>query len=230
MTATSNEDKKRLAQVRTAIPDMEVAKKPLPAGDYWWDAHGKLVIMEMKWSLSDLLASFRTEGEDGGPRLGVEVRKMVRMGDIPILLTPALRRRGDGGIEGAYSDWRYSSAKGILADIQLFGVVVDEWDGHLVDRLAQWYLTTRKKEHNWIRQRGRPSFVPINTLYPRDVWALCTYPDIGPETAKALLWEFHSVEDVLKTARKNPKALVKVKGVGPKTAERLHKDAARRWE
>lgn len=235
LTITSNEHPKRIAEVRAAIRDSEVTKKPLPAGDVWFDAHGKLVIVEMKWSLSDLLASFQVKGEDSGPRLAVEVRKMIELADIPILLVPTLHRRADGGIEGAYSDWQYASAKGILCDVQLFGVIVDEWDGYMVDRLAQWYLTLRKTEHNWIRNRGRPTFVPIDTVYPRDIWALCAYEDVGPEVAKALLWEFGSVEDVLRAAREGPERLQKVKtGEKPRRLSRrvvdsLHEAATRRW-
>jgi len=230
LTITSNEHAKRIASVQRAIKDSEVSKKPLPAGDYWWDAHQKLVIVEMKWSLGDLLASFQVEGESGGPRLAVEVRKMLDLADIPILLLPTLHRRGDGGIEGAYSDWQYASAKGILADVALYGVIVDEWDGYLEERLASWYFTLQKEKHSWIRQRGRPVFLPIDVVHPHDVWALCAYEGIGPELAKALLWELGSVEDVLKAARLGPKNLMGVKGLGPKKAQALHEAACRRWD
>jgi len=236
LTITSNEHPKRVAAVRRAIQDSEVTKKPLPAGDYWFPAHQKLVILEMKWSLGDLLASFQVEGESGGPRLAVEVRKMLDLADIPILLVPTLHRRGDGGIEGAYSDWQYTSAKGILADVALYGVIVDEWDGYLEERLAQWYFTLQKEKHSWIRQRGRPTFLPIDVVHPHDVWALCAYEGIGPELAKALLWEIGSVEDVLRTAREQPKRLLQAKTSGKRprrmsqrTADALHEAACRRW-
>ena len=229
ITAAPNEHKDKIASVRAAISDLTVAPRPLPGGDYMWDAHNKVVALEMKWSLSDLLASLSNNEEHGGPRLAVETRKLLDFADIPILLVPTLHRRGDGAIEGAFSNWQYASVKGILADIHLYGLIVDEWDGHMVDRLASWYYTLRKTEHHWIKQLGRPSFVPVDVVYHEDVWALSAYRGVGPELATKLLQEYGSVEDVLRVCREQPERLTELPKLGPKKVARLHEVANRRW-
>lgn len=230
LIGTPNEHAEKLARVRRVVKEFSIVKKPLTAGDYMFDAHNKLVGIEVKWGLGDLLSSFQVVGEAGGPRLAVEVRKMLDVYDIPILVLPTLRRHGSGGIEGAYSDWRYDSAKGILADIQLYGVIVDEWDGHIEDRIAHWYYTLQKEEHGWIKSLGRPDFLTLDLNYREDVWMLSAIQDVGPATAELLLAEFGSVEDVLRIARMEPLTLQNVRGVGPATMGRLHEASKRRYK
>jgi len=207
---------------------MRTARKPLQA-DYVFAAHGKVVAVEVKWSVSDLLASLQPVGEAGGPRLGVEVRKLLEFADVPILLVPPIRCRGDGKVflyEDRVSGWEYASVKGILADVALYGCIVDEWDGDIARRLAQWYYTMTAEGHNWIRQRGRPPFIALDHLYKEAVWSLCSFQGIGPMSAEALLETFGSVAGV---AKQSVTALQKVKGIGPRTAKSLYGGLHEEW-
>jgi hypothetical protein len=205
---------------------MVVAHKPLVGGDYMFTAHGKVVGLEVKWSIGDLSSSLVVKGEDTGTRLGIEVRKMLAMCDIPILIVPALRDRGDGKLQydsGAPVNdrgWEYNAVKGILSDVALFGVIVDEWDGDIAGRIAQWYYVTSHKQHDWIRQRGRPDFVSLDPTYTQSVWALCAAYGWGPETAEEALKALGSVKAVMSADRKR---LMKVRGVGPILADSMLK-------
>ena len=232
LKATSNEDQNKLGRMKDLLgKEFFVAPKPLFA-DYVWEAHGKVVAAEVKWSVSDLLSSLQTTGEAGGPRLAVEVRKLLSVADVPLLVVPAIRRReADGkvilaGVPGGVSGWDYNSVKGILADLALYGCIVDEWDGDIACRLAQWYLTSREPGHEWIRQRGRPEFISLDPRYSEAVWMLCAAQGIGPVTAELLLKQFGSVAEIAHAALSE---LVKVRGVGPKTAESLWRALNRRW-
>lgn len=229
LLATSNEHPGKLLRVKDRLGDqLQIARKPLAAGDYTFEAHQKLVGIEVKWSLSDLFESLKTVGEAGGPRLAVEVRKLVAVCDISFILCPPLRARGDGKLyrdDGEVSGWDYNSVKGILTDCQLAGVFVDEWDGDIAQRLAQLYFTISKEEHGWIKQRGRPDFVHLDPRYNEAVWSLCAADGIGPVTAEALL-DGRSVTDV---ANMTLKELQTVRGVGPKTAKSLHDMLTRKW-
>lgn len=231
LKATSNEHPAKLLRVRDRVKDMVVLPKPLPGGDYMFEANGKVIAIEVKWSMSDLLDSLKSiGGENSGPRLGVEVRKMLNYADIPWLIVPPLRDRGDGKIlrdDGNASGWDYSSVKGILADVALYGVSVEEWDGDISQRIAQLYYTISKQEHGWIQQRGRPEFVALDPLLPQAVWSLCAWDKVGPDTAKALLEEQHwSVTDI---ANKTEKELRQVRGVGPTIAKNLYDGFHKRW-
>ena len=206
---------------------MRTARKPLQA-DYVFAAHGKVVAVEVKWSVSDLLASLQVVGENSGPRLAVEARKMLAFADIPILLIPSLKERGDGKVEmeDRVSGWQYLSVKGILADVALYGCIVDEWCGDIARRLAQWYYTLTAPGHEWIRQRGRPEFITLDPAYGTAVWALCAFDGIGPVGAEALLEAFKSVAAV---AGQSVKDLQKVKGIGPRTAKSLYSGLHEEW-
>lgn len=223
LTGSSNEHPTKLARVRELLKDQfRVAAKPLLAGDYLFSAHGRMACFELKWSIGDLLASLQVVGETGGPRLGVEVRKMLEIADIPVLLHPRLNVRGDGKVlrdDGQPSGWHYHSVKGILSDIQLYGVIVDEWEGDLAYRLAQWYWTLQDDSHQWIKQRGRPDFITLDSLYREAVWMLCAAAGVGPVGAEALLKEFGNVARV---TCQSVKSLQKTKGIGPKAAKSLH--------
>lgn len=229
LQASPNEHRSKLGRVRDLLGgEMRTARKPLQA-DYVFAAHGKVVAVEVKWSVSDLLASLQVVGENSGPRLAVEARKMLAFADIPILLVPSLKERGDGKVEleaGRVSGWQYLSVKGILADIALYGCIVDEWCGDIARRLAQWYYTLTSPGHEWIRQRGRPEFITLDPAYGLAVWALCAFDGIGPVGAEALLETFGSVAGVTK---QSVTALQKVKGIGPRTAKSLHQGLHEEW-
>lgn len=233
LTATSNEDKNKLARLRDRLGErLVVAPKPLSAGDYIFEAHGKVIGIEVKWSQGDLLDSLKTGGESSGTRLGIEVRKLVSIVDIPFLLIPPLRARGDGMLLREYSNhsgdevtgWQYSSVKGILTDVALYGVIIDEWDGDIAERLAQLYFVISKSEHGWIQQRGRPEFVSLDPTYSQAIWALCAAEHVGPETAKELLDQFGTLQFVMNADKR---ALMKTKGVGPVVADSII--AMREW-
>lgn len=231
LRATPNEHPYKLDRVRQRVRDMIITPKPLPGGDYMFEAHGKVVAIEVKWSLGDLFESLKSQGgENSGPRLGVEVRKMLDYADIPWLITPPIRDRGDGKAlrdDGQVSGWEYSSIKGILADVALYGVVVEEWDGDIAQRIAQLYYTISKQEHGWIQQRGRPDYIALDPLLPQAVWSLTAFDLVGPVTAVALLEGQHwSVTDV---GRATLKELQKVPGVGPKVAKSIHEGMNHRW-
>ena len=231
LTATSNEHSVKLLRVKDRMHgEFKVAKKPLAGCDYMFEAHGKIVGLEVKWSLGDLLDSLKSiGGENSGPRLGVEVRRMLDWVDIPILITPPIRDRGDGIAlrdDGQPTGWQYSSIKGILADVALYGVIIDEWDGDIAQRIAQWYFVSRNAEHGWIAQRGRPGFISLDPLLPQSIWSLCAFDGVGPETAQALLDTGWSVQDV---ANADVKMLQTVKGIGPKTAKNLYDGFRRKW-
>lgn len=228
LTATPNEHHGKLARVRDHVPDMRVAPKPLPAGDYLFSAHGRIVGIEVKWSLSDLFDSLKVLGENGGPRLQVEVRKLLSVCDLAFLLVPPLRGRGDGKLyrnDGEVSGWEYNSVKGILTDIQIAGVMVDEWDGDIAQRVAQLYYVISAQEHGWMQQLGRPDFLSLDPNWTQAVWALCAFDGVGPVTAEALLGG-RSVTDV---ACMTLKDLQKVPHVGPKTAKSLYDGLHRRY-
>lgn len=228
LTATSNEHVSKLNRVRDRVPDLKVAAKPLLAGDYMFEAHGKLVAIEAKWSLSDLYDSFRVEGESGGPRLAVETRKLSSVADIAFLVCPPIQSRGDGKAlrdDGQVSGWEYNSVKGILTDVQLAGVFVDEWDGDIAQRIAQLYYVLSHQEHDWIKQRGRPEFVTLDPRYRATIWALCAFDMVGPVTAAALL-EGRSVMDV---GRLTLKELLGIEHVGPKVAKSLQEGLNKQW-
>lgn len=230
LKASPNEHNGKLLRVRDRIPDMVITKKPLPGGDYSFEAHGKVVAIEVKWSTSDLLDSLKsTGGENSGPRLAVELRKMLGYADIPWLITAPLRSRGDGLImrdDGEPTGWRYTSVKGILADCALYGCVIEEWDGDISERIAQLYYTISKKEHGWIQQRGRPNFISLDPLLPQVVWALAAFDGVGADRAQAIVEKGWSVMDV---GSKSLKELQQVEGIGPKTAKSLLEGLNRRW-
>lgn len=222
LTATPNEHSTKLLRVRDRVKDMVVAKKPLAAGDYMFTAHEKVIGLEVKWSISDLTSSMVVKGEKTGTRLGIEVRKLVGTCDIPILITPPIRDRGDGMLVGddeRARGWQYNSVKGILADVALFGVLVDEWDGDIAQRIAQWYYVVSSKEHEWIKQRGRPEFISLDPVYTEAVWFICSAYGWGPEAAEKALAIFGSVRGVI---NQDPKTLQKIPGVGPVMATHMH--------
>lgn len=221
LKATSNEHPGKIMRVRDRVKDLVVLNKPLPGGDYCFEAHGKVVAIEVKWSLSDLFDSLQTRGEAGGPRLAVEVRRMLAYADIPILVTPPIHDRGDGLAlrdDGEKSGWQYSSIKGILTDVALYGCIVDEWDGDIAQRIAQLYYVISQQEHQWIQQRGRPDFISLDPTYSQAVWALCSVDKVGPVTAEALL---SSLGSIVKIGQSSVKELCKVQGVGPTIAKNL---------
>lgn len=220
LLATPNEAGFRISHVRDCVKDLKVAKRPLPGCDYMFEAHGRVVGVEVKWSMSDLLDSLRVEGENGGPRLAVEVRKLSAFADIPFLLVPPLRNRGDGKLlrdDGVVSGWDYNSVKGILTDIQLAGVFVDEWDGDLAQRLAQLYFVISQSEHSWIEQRGRPDYVNLDRIHREAVWAVCAFDHWGPKSVTQGLKGL----SLKRLAGMGVKELVKLPGVGPKMAKSL---------
>lgn len=186
--------------------------------------------MEVKWSTGDLLSSLQTIGEAGGPRLAVEVKKMASVADIPILIIPQLRQRGDGKVlrdDGQPSGWQYNAVKGILTDVQLLGVMVDEWADDIDVRIAQLFYVISHEEHGWIRQRGRSEFVSLDPVYSEAVWALASVEGWGPVTAEAALEEMDCLANVIHVAAERPKELLAIKGVGPKLADRLHEVVTR---
>jgi ERCC4-type nuclease len=222
-TASPNEHQTKRFRVRERIPEMVVAKKPLAAGDYIWEAHDKLIGVEVKWSIGDLTSSLKVQGEKSGTRLGIEIRKLTSCCDIGILLIPPLKDRGDGKLEydrGApVTDmgWEYRAVKGILSSVALYGIIIEEWDGDIAERLATWHFATTKREHEWIKQRGRPDFVTIDPLLTESIWMLCSVYGWGPETAKEALEVFGSVRAVVNAGDKELQK--RVKGVGSKLAE-----------
>lgn len=232
-TATSNEHHTKLARVRERVPDMVVAKRPLAAGDYCWEAHERVIGVEMKWSLGDLTASLKVEGEKTGTRLGIEVRKLVECCDFSILIIPPLRDRGDGKLQydrGAPvtdKGWEYNAVKGILSSVALYGVIIDEWDGDMASRLAQWYFTTTKREHEWIKQRGRPDFVSLDPTYTESIWMLCSVYGWGPETAKAALEVYGTVRAVVNAGEAELRK--RVKGVGSIMSEHFETVVSTDW-
>lgn len=205
--------------------DLQVAAKPLGAGDYYFEAHEKAVGIEVKWSIGDLTASIVPQGEKTGTRLGIEIRKLLNSCDYSILIVPSLRDRGDGKLEydaGAPKNdrgWDYNAVKGILSDVMLYGVIVDEWDGDIAQRIAQWYFVTSHKGHDWIKQRGRPDFVTIDPTYTEAVWMLCAVYGWGPETSEAALKALGSVRAVVGASSKELQK--SIRGVGPKMADRM---------
>jgi ERCC4-type nuclease len=232
LQASPDEHKSKLGRVRDLMGEkLQVARKPLQA-DYIFVAHGKVVAIEVKWSVSDLLGSL-TPGDGNSPRLAGQVRRMLSFADIPILIIPSLHERGDGKVEmeewgkkTRTSGWQYLSVKGILADIALYGCIVDEWAGDIARRLAQWYYTLTAEEHEWVRQRGRPEFITLDHAYRTAVWALAAFEGVGPVGAEALLETFGSVAGV---AGQSVKDLQKVKGIGPRTAESLFGGLHEEW-
>ena len=229
LIGSSNEHPNKLSRVRDLLRDeFKVAPKPLPA-DYMFDANGKVVVVEVKWSVSDLLDSLQTTGEAGGPRLAVEVRKMLQAADIPIVLIPSIKVRGDGLIlrdDGVATGWQYSSVKGILSDIALYGCIIDEWAADIATRLAQWYYVLNEEGHNWIRQLGRPDFITLDSKYREAVWCLCAFQGVGPVNAERLLRHFGSVAGVVKQSLKS---LQSVKGIGPKVAKAIYEGVRAQW-
>lgn len=223
--ATPNEHHTKLHRVRERVPEMKVANKPLAAGDYCWEAHEKLIGLEVKWSLGDLTSSLKKEGEKTGTRLGIEIRKLTSVCDIGILLIPPLRDRGDGKLQydaGApVTDigWEYNAVKGILSSVALYGVIVDEWDGDIASRIAQWHFATCKREHEWIKQRGRPDFISLDPTYTEAVWMLCSVYGWGPETAREALDVYGTVRAVVNAPAKELQK--RLHGVGPKLADRM---------
>ncbi len=225
---SSNEHPNKLARVGDLLRDeFRVASKPLVA-DYFFAGNGKTVGIEVKWSVSDLLGSFQVQGEAGGPRLAVEVRKLISQVDIPILLIPSLHMRGDGKAiaEGHETGWQYTSVKGILFDLHLYGCIIDEWDGDIASRIAQIYYAVRAEGHDWIRQLGRPEFVSLDSTYTAAVWALCAFPGVGPIAAQKLLTRFQSIEGVVKA---DVKSLATVKGIGPKVSQVIYEGLHQEW-
>lgn len=226
---SSNEFPNKLARVGDLLrEEFKVAKKPLVA-DYFFAGNDKTVGIEVKWSVSDLLGSLQVQGEAGGPRLAVEMRKLITQVDIPILLVPSLKMRGDGKAiaEGHETGWQYTSVKGILFDLQLYGCIVDEWDGDIASRIAQIYYAVRAEGHNWIRQLGRPDFISLDPTYTAAVWALASFPGVGPVSAQALLTKFGSIEGVVKA---DLKKLTTVKGIGPKVAQVVYDGVHQEWK
>lgn len=230
LTATNTEHSSKIDRVRQRVRDLEV--KHLKCCDYMFEAHGKVVGLEVKWSISDLLASLKVIGENGGPRLAVECRKMVEFVDIPWLIVPSLRDRGDGklladdrGNQPVTTGWEYNSVKGILADLALYGLVVDEYDGDIAQRIAQLYYVISKKEHDWIKQRGRPEFITLDRQYRQSVWSLCAFDNWGVDSAQKALKK-HSVKEL---ASMTTEQLQKLPGVGPKMAESLYRGLNAKW-
>jgi hypothetical protein len=189
-----------------------------------FEGNGKLVGIEVKWSIGDLLSSLQVQGENSGPRLAVEMRKLLAIVDVPILIVPSIQTRGDGFVLADYGErdktgWQYTSVKGILADIQLYGCILDEWAGDIAVRLAQWYYSLRAPGHDWIRQMGRPEFMSLDPQYTHAVWALCAFDMIGPVKAEKLLFTYGSVSHVAEQSERNL-----VKTLGPKAGKSLHEE------
>jgi len=230
MYGSSNEYGEKLLRVGDLLKtEFKISKKPLPAGDYQFDANGKLVGIEVKWGIGDLLDSLQVQGEAGGPRLAVEMRKLLAVTDIPILIIPSIQMRGDGFVlnNGYKTGWQYSSVKGILADIQFYGCIVDEWAGDIAIRLAQYYYSLRAPGHDWIRQMGRPEFMTLDPQYTRTVWALCAFDGVGPMGAEALLKDLGSIEGVVKATPAQLQA-VKWESTGKtRRIQRLKPDAVK---
>lgn len=167
-----------------------VPAKQIPA-DFVWFPHGKRYGIELKVG-TDLLGSLGSQG-----RLGGQVRQMVEGLDFGVILIhggfemdPATGKLlvNMGRSRVIETNWQYRSVMGMLADVQMAGVHVEQWNGPgIVERIAAWVINTCEGDHAWLKGRTRPSVMALAPSYNNAIWSLCSHTGIGPELAQALL-------------------------------------------
>lgn len=213
-----------------------VPAKSLPA-DFVWFPHGKKFGIELKVG-TDLLGSLGSQG-----RLAGQVRQMVEGLDFGIILIhggfqmdPATGKLLVNMGKVIETNWQYRSVMGMLADVQMAGIYVEQWNGPgIVERIASWVINTCEGEHAWLKGRTRPSVMALAPSYNNAIWSLCSHDGIGPETAQAMLKWWGTVANVYSAAihckleadkthdwSKPVKAFCKhVNGLGPRKAEQF---------
>lgn len=222
----------RLAQLGLAV-----GVSRLKFGDYAFWPHGLSVGIERK-TISDLLGSMSDK------RIVAQAHGMVEGYDLAILLREGSFRRStrqtvqyfdvrhpEADKEGwVQTGWAWSSFSGMMFDLWLLGLIV--WDCPVVGEAALDIATIveslSKDEHRWIRERTRPDVMTADKQWRNNVWALCAFDGIGPETASDLL-RGRTFAEVVSAASVDPTSLMVIRGFGKVRARHLGEEVNRRY-
>ena len=220
----------RIAE-RLAALGLTVATSRLDAGDYQTFPHGLNVIIERK-TISDLLGSLSDR------RLVAQAHKIVAAADIPILLREGAFRKGvtqmveylqprhpDADATGwVRTGWAWASYQGMMFDLKLMGILIwDTYDlGSAGDDIAIIVESLHRDEHKWIKERERPSLLTADRQYRDNVWGLCAFPGIGPETAETLIKHYGSFAAAVDAVANSPTDVAAVKHDGRRIGKKIN--------
>lgn len=226
MTLLAANDVGQKERVERLAKDFDIKVSLTPANklpcDFVWFANGLKCGIELKVG-SDLLGTIAEK------RLGSQVQGMLKELDFSLLLWTGkvqhIRANGKVSVNNQTTNWDYRAVMGILGDLHMLGMAVEQWDGDPVERVAAWYLNSQKEgKAQWLKQRSRPNVDHIAyTPYANAVHALSAFPSIGPVMAEVLLKQYGSVSKVVNAfVRGKPETVAEgIKGMGAKTARRL---------
>ncbi len=230
MTLLAANDVGQKERVERLAKDFDIKVNLTPANklpcDFVWFANGLRCGIELKVG-GDLLSTIAEK------RLGGQVQGMLKKLDFCLLLwvgrVEHSRSTGKLTLNKQTTNWEYRSVMGILGDLRMLGMAVEQYDGDAVERVAAWYINSQKEDKaGWLRQRSRPNVDHLAYQpFANAVHALSAFPSIGPVMAETLLKTFGSVGEVMAAFSEDVEASTlskRVKGMGVKTARKLQNE------
>ena len=185
----------------------------------WWDDVISGWVGVQRKAVPDLVASV-TDG-----RLAKEIGQMNQCKVTSLIVEGRAHWSTDGVLMKSYARWTKAQHRSLLRSIQNRGVFVEHSDSPadtavLVGEMASW---VSKGDHKSLDRRPNP---------PSDTWGrvsdkawgchlLQSIPDIGPKQAEEIWDHFEGKLPLQMTVGK--KDLLKVRGLGPKKAEKILK-------
>lgn len=183
--------------------------------DALWKSEAWGMVGVQRKEVRDLVASVA----DG--RLAREVAQMQRLGLAVLMIEGSARFTMDGVLIDGFTRWTKEQHRGIIRSVQSRGIWVEGTGnvGDTVEAVQSLMKWTEKRSHNSLDRRPKPS----------GAWGKATERDfashllqgvdgVGPGLAEAILDHFGKVPWAWECTHEE---LLAVKGMGPKTAEKL---------
>lgn len=203
MTLLAANDVGQKERVERLAKDFDIQVKLTPANklpcDFVWFANGLKCGIELKVG-SDLLGTIAEK------RLGGQVQGMLKELDFSLLLWVGRvdhnRATGKLTLNKQTTNWDYRAVMGILGDLRMLGMAVEQYDGDATERVAAWYTNSQKEgKAKWLKERSRPNVDHLAyTPYANAVHSLSAFNGIGPVVAENLLKKYGTMSSVIAAA------------------------------
>lgn len=202
--------------------DIEVGVSALEFGDYLMEfPDGRAILVERKTPI-DFIHSTTPTQQDPAGKLARQLNGVIESGATPVLLIDGYYSPLKGGrlrtkkIIVKHSMAAFASK---LRSVQRHGVRVEynPIDWYLPQFLLDMYRNESKDNHETLSLAPKAFQVPSKKEVKWTI--LLGIRGVGPKMAQDLLASFGTVRDVASASHAD---LMKVKGVGKKTAEQIH--------